>query len=85
MSPNEAEEVRCNEVELGPLRSSVAWKGTAIIRILHPCDQILDDGDFVEQLFAEGEVIIWEYSPRRSRGDYFPTIAEPEVFLHKVF
>jgi hypothetical protein len=26
----------------------------------------------------EGEVIIGEYSPRRSRGEYFPIITEPE-------
>ena len=31
------------------------------------------------QLFAEGEVIIGEYSPRRSRGEYSPIITEPEA------
>ena len=30
-------------------------------------------------LFAEGEVIIGEYSPRRSRGEYSPIITEPEA------
>ena len=28
----------------------------------------------LKQLFAEGEVIIDEYSPRRSRGEYSPII-----------
>ena len=31
------------------------------------------------QLFAEGEVIIGEYSPRRSGGEYSPIITEPEA------
>jgi hypothetical protein len=31
------------------------------------------------ELFAEGEVIIGEYSPRRSRGEYSPIITEPEA------
>ena len=30
----------------------------------------------LKQLFAEGEVIIGEYSPRRSRGEYFPKITD---------
>ena len=32
----------------------------------------------IQQLFSEGEVIIGEYSLRRSRGDYSPIITEPE-------
>jgi hypothetical protein len=31
------------------------------------------------QLFTEGEVIIGEYSPRRSRGEYSPIITKPEA------
>ena len=31
------------------------------------------------QLFAEGEVIIGEYSPRRGRGQYSTIITEPEA------
>ena len=31
------------------------------------------------ELFAEGEVIIGEYSPRRSGGEYCPIITEPEA------
>ena len=33
----------------------------------------------LKQLLAEGEVIIGEYSPKRSRGEYSPIITEPEV------
>ena len=33
----------------------------------------------MSQLFAEGEVIIGEYSPGRSRGEYSPIITEPEA------
>ena len=33
----------------------------------------------IEQLFAEGEAIIRENSPRRSRGEYSPIIIEPEA------
>jgi hypothetical protein len=31
------------------------------------------------ELFAEAEVIIGEYSPRRSSGEYSPIITEPEA------
>ena len=33
----------------------------------------------LKQLFASGSVIIGEYSPRRSRGEYSPIITEPEA------
>ena len=33
----------------------------------------------IQQLFAEGEVDIGEYSPRRSRGGYSPIFTEPEA------
>ena len=33
----------------------------------------------IQQLFAEGEVIIGEYSPRRSRREYFPKVTKPEA------
>jgi len=32
-----------------------------------------------QQLFAEGEVNIGEYLPRRSRGEYSPMLTEPEA------
>ena len=33
----------------------------------------------LKQLFAEGEVIIGEYSPRQSRGEYSPIITSPSA------
>ena len=33
----------------------------------------------LKQLFASGSVIIGEYSPRRSLGEYSPIITEPEA------
>ena len=33
----------------------------------------------LKKLFAEGEVIIGEYSPRRSRGEYSPIITSPSA------
>ena len=33
----------------------------------------------LKQLFASGSVIIGEYSPRQSRGEYSPVITEPEA------
>ena len=33
----------------------------------------------LKQLFPSGSVIIGEYSPRRSRGEYSPIITEPEA------
>ena len=35
-------------------------------------------GDY-RGIFAEGKVIIGEYSPRRSRGEYSPIITEPDA------
>ena len=34
---------------------------------------------FLKQLFAEAELIIGEYSTRRSRGEYSLIITEPEA------
>ena len=34
--------------------------------------EIITSVFILKQLFAEGEVIIGEYSPRRSRGEYSP-------------
>jgi hypothetical protein len=38
---------------------------------------LMKDGEVIIRL--EGEVIIGEYSPRRSRGEYSPIITEPEA------
>ena len=42
--------------------------------------QLLDEAEHnIQQLFTKGEVIIEEYSLRRSRGEYSPIITEPEA------
>ena len=42
--------------------------------------QLLDEAEHdIQQLFTEGEVIIGEYSLKRSRGEYSPIITEPEA------
>jgi hypothetical protein len=33
----------------------------------------------VDNVYVDGDVIIGEYSPRRSRGEYSPIIREPEA------
>ena len=43
------------------------------------CFEIITCVFILKQLFASGSVIIGEYSPRRSRGEYSPIITSPSA------
>jgi hypothetical protein len=50
---------------------------TKFKRPIITCDVFASD--HLTIIFAEGEVIIEKYSPRRSGGEYSPLITEPEA------
>ena len=60
------------------LHTSILLTATSIIITIYLASKELSSV-FTLQLFAEGEVIIGEYLPRRSRGEYSPIITEPEA------